>query len=466
MVLILDDFLRNVDSVNKTISRITWGPTTLIFVLFVGFWFSYRLNFFQFTKVRLWCSITFGSFLGKKKDIKSKKTRVSPLQAVSTALAGSVGTGNIVGVAVAVMLGGPGALFWMWVAAILGMMTSFAENVLAVKYKEKDKNGYYYGGPMFYMEKALDCKWLAMIFSVACIGVTFGMGNMIQSNSIANSIHDSLGISPLITGLITAAIAGIIVLGSIDRIIKVTDKLVPVMVGLYLIGGLLVILCNLDKLGEVMLRIIQSAFDFRPVGGSIVGCSAIGAMKYGISRGLFSNEAGLGSSPIVHATTDITVPAVQGMWGIFQVFIDTILVCSITGFCVLITGCDQTVKNPTTVTSTAFSSVLGNVGGVMVCIILIFFAFSTIIGWSYFGERCVSYLVGERHIGIYKLSVPFVIVIGATMNLELLWEICDNLNVFMMVPNLLAILLLSKQVVALGQKALNSKGGRDDECRI
>ncbi|MDR1466912.1 MAG: alanine:cation symporter family protein [Oscillospiraceae bacterium] len=437
---------------------------TLAFVFFVGLWFSCKLKFFQFFGIRVWFGATFGSFWGKKKISSSKELKkikgISPFQAMSTALGGCVGTGNMIGVATAIILGGPGALFWMWIAAFLGMMTSFAENVLSTKYKQRDKDGNSYGGPMFYMEKGLNCKWIAVIFSIACVGVTLGMGNMIQSNSIANSVLSFSGVSPLITGLITAVLVGIILLGGISRIASVTDKMVPIMIGLYVLGGTFVILYNFDKLGGVFLEIMKSAFDFGPVGASFVGYSAANSLKYGISRGLFSNEAGLGSSPIVHAATDAKNPVIQGMWGIFQVFVDTILICSITGLCILITNSTGTEEEAVIVTNKAFESVFGPLGSVGVYVLLIFFAFSTIIGWSYFGERCVDYLAGEKYVKIYKILVPFATMAGAMMNLTFLWEICDNLNVFMMIPNLIAILLLSKEVINISKKFLILKGER------
>jgi AGCS family alanine or glycine:cation symporter len=439
--------------VNSEISKFLWGPITLLFVISVGLWFSFRLKFFQFLKLKLWFLNTFGTLFRKKKHLN--KNNILPKQAVFTALAGCIGTGNIIGVSTAILIGGPGALFWMWVAAILGMMTSFAENILSIKYRQKSSDGKFFGGPMLYIERGLHCKPLAILFCVACILVSFGTGNMIQSNSISNVFSDLFNFSPFATGLILCVLTFIVTFGGIKRIVKVTDKMVPFMIGFYILGGIIVILSKINMLVDTLLTVITEAFNFKSINGSLIGCTAIKAMRYGVSRGLFSNEAGLGSSPIVHAASTGKEPVMQGMWGIFQVFIDTIVICSITGLCILTSGATKTDSTDVlSVTKNAFNGTMGKFGEIFVYMPLILFAFSTIISWSYSGEKCTQYIWGEKYTKVYKLIVPLMTLLGAVINLNLLWEICDNLNVFMMIPNLLSLLFLSNKVVNLTEKFL------------
>ncbi|MDR0738621.1 MAG: sodium:alanine symporter family protein [Oscillospiraceae bacterium] len=444
----MGNFLNNLESLNDKANEIIWGPITLLFILFVGLWFSIKMRFFQILKFKFWFKSTFGRILANKSQKTRKdKNKISSFQAVSTALAGCVGTGNIIGVATAIYFGGPGALFWMWVAAFLGMMTSFAENTLAIKYQEKDKNNNFVGGPMLWMNKALNAKWLAYIFAFTAIFVTLGMGNMVQANGIANVLEDSFNVGPLVTGVSLAIISGTIILGGIQRIVKFTDKIVPIMVVCYTIASFVVLIYHFDKIGPAFYKILSNAFDFRAVGGSVAGCAAINAMKFGIARGIFSNEAGLGTAPIIHAISHTNEPEKQGMWAIFQVFVDTIVICSATGLSILVSVDLNKNIQGVHITKEAFSSVFGQFGAFIVYTTLVLFAFTTILSWSYIGVRSTSYLFGEKSVKFYKIIACAFIIIGATAELKFLWNLCDNLNAIMMIPNLISLLLLSREIV-------------------
>lgn len=423
-------------------------------LILVGLQFSLRLKFFQFTQCKLWFKKTIGTIVNNNKR-SGKKEGISPFQAATTALAGAIGTGNIVGVATAITLGGPGAVFWMWVAAFLGMMTIFAENILGVKYRVLDKNGENIGGPMYYIEKGLGKRWLGCFFAWACILASFGMGNMTQANSISASLKKSFGFSPSITGLVIAAIVSIIIFGGIKRIAKVTERIVPFMALFYIVGGLIVIFINITNLPRVILNIICSAFNFQSFTGGASGYAMSSAIRYGISRGIFSNEAGLGSSPIVHAATNEKEPVIQGMWGIFQVFVDTIIVCSITAFCILTSGVLPEEQDGALLSIQAFSSTFGNAGEIFVAVSIVLFAFATIVSWSYYGERCMYYLFGERNTLIYKATYIVIILFGSVMELDLVWSISDTFNGLMAIPNLTALIFLSGEVIKEAKRYLS-----------
>lgn len=442
----MDKLIFYIEKINNVVNLIVWGPLMLALIILVGLQFSFRLNFFQFSQYKLWLGKTIGTIINGNKF--SRKTYgISPFQAATTALAGAIGTGNIVGVATAITLGGPGAVFWMWIAAFFGMMTIFAENILGVKYRTLDKNGENIGGPMYYIGKGLGQRWLGCFFAWACILASFGMGNMTQANSISASLKKSFGFSPSVTGLIIAVIVSLIIFGGIKRIAKVTEKVVPFMALFYIVGGLIVIFININNLPKVILEIICGAFNFKSFTGGASGYAMSSAIRYGISRGIFSNEAGLGSSPIVHAATSEKEPVIQGMWGIFQVFVDTILVCSITAFCILTSGVLPEGQDGALLSIQAFSSAFGNAGEMFVAISIVLFAFATIVSWSYYGERCMYYLFGEKNTLIYKATYIVIILFGSVMELDLVWSISDTFNGLMAIPNLTALILLSGEVV-------------------
>ncbi len=374
----MSEFINFVEGINDFVNSIVWGPLMLALIMLVGLQFSIRLRFFQVSRCKLWLRHTFGNIFSSK--FKDNKGSITPFQAVSTALASAVGTGNIVGVATAITLGGAGAVFWMWLAAVFGMMTSFAENVLGVKYRKVNANGQNYGGPMYYIENGLGVRWLAKFFAFACILASFGIGNMAQVNSIAASVKSSFRISPTITGVVLAVIISFIIFGGIRTISRVSERIVPLMALFYILGGLVVIITHIQNLPGAIFSIFSGAFDFRSVTGGITGFVAASAIKHGIARGVFSNEAGLGSSPIVHAASSESEPVVQGMWGIFQVFVDTVLICSVTALCILTSGVVPSVQDGALLSVQAFRTTFGCAGEVFVTISITVFAFATVIG--------------------------------------------------------------------------------------
>ena len=434
--------MQRITEINAFVNNIVWGKYTLVILLGVGIFFTVKLRFFPVVHFGTWWKNTAMSFSKSRKS--SAEEKISPFQAVATALAGSIGTGNIVGVANAIALGGAGAVFWMWVAAFFGMSTVFAENVLGMKYRIK-KNGKYVGGPMYYIERGMKCKWLAVIFAVFCTLAAFGMGNMTQSNSVSGAL-ENFGISPKISGMILAVLVGGIIFGGIDRISKLTEKLVPFMAVIYTIAVLIVIGVNFREIPNAFKEIFEQAFDLKSVAGGFMGYGMSRAVKYGISRGVFSNEAGLGSSPIVHSASDSDEPYQQGMWGIFQVFVDTIVMCTLMALCILTTKADKTGLDGIELSTYSFESVLGIVGNIFISLSIVMFAFATLVSWSYYGERSFEYLTNGKYIKIYRVIYAVVVYIGCIMEITLVWEISDTFNGLMAIPNLTAIIFLSGEV--------------------
>jgi AGCS family alanine or glycine:cation symporter len=467
---------------NDKVNKFVWGVPMLLFFLFVGLLFTIRLRFYQLTGFKEWISNTILACFKRKDVLKtSEKKSISQWQALTTALASTSGTGNIAGVATAITAGGPGAIFWMWVSAFLGMMTHYAEVVLGMHYRHKDNNGNWVGGPMIYMEKGLNSKLLASIFSFFCILATLGIGNMSQSNSMADAISFSFGVPKIIIGVITAVIVALVIMGGVKRIASVSEKIVPFMSVLYLIGALVVIFNHLPQVPQAFSSIFQEAFNLRAAGGGVIGYGISIAMKKGISRGVFSNEAGLGSSVLVHSVSDAKEPVVQGMWGIFEVFADTLVVCTITAITILCSGVYQSstylsalhldklngttlffdaLPNGVTLTSSAFATTFGAWGHYFVTFSIILFAVATLIGWSYYGECGCKYLFGADSIFYYKILYIFIIVIGAVARLEFVWSISDTFNGLMAIPNLIAITLLSGKVISISRDYFKRKGGK------
>lgn len=430
--------------INSFINQLVWGPYMLIMLLGVGVFYSVKLRFFQLTGFSVWWKRTAMSFFRARKDVSTRHS-ISPFQAMATALAGSVGTGNIVGVANAIALGGAGAVFWMWAAAFFGMATVFAENVLGVKYRVK-RGGTYAGGPMYYIEKGLHCKWLAVLFAVFCTLAAFGMGNMTQANSVAGALENGFGIDRHITGALLAAVVCVIIFGGIGRISRLTEKLVPLMTVIFILAVLIVLTVKAYAIPSALWRIISGAFDIRAAGGGFMGYVMSRAIKYGISRGVFSNEAGLGSSPIVHSAAETDDPYEQGMWGIFQVFIDTIVLCTLMALCILTTGGDTSGLDGIELSTSSFEAVLGGAGSVFMSVSIILFAFATLVSWSYYGEKSLEYLTNGRFIPAYRIIYSIVVYLGCIGSLSLVWDISDTLNGMMAIPNLIALVLLSGKV--------------------
>jgi AGCS family alanine or glycine:cation symporter len=430
---------------NGIINGIVWGPPMLILLVGTGVYLSIRTHFFSVLKLGYVLKNTFFKMFSKETHGEGD---ITPFQAVATALAATVGTGNVAGVATAIALGGPGAIFWMWVSAIFGMTTKFGEVVLAIKYREKTEDGRYVGGPMYYITKGLKWKWLAVIFAVFGALAAFGIGNMVQSNSVAASLQESFSIPPLVTGIVLAVLAAMVILGGIKRIGAVTEKLVPFMAAIYILGALFIIIVNGTHIPEAFGLIFKYAFTPAAASGGFVGATIASAMRRGISRGVFSNEAGLGSAPIAHAAATTDHPVRQGLWGVFEVFMDTIVICTITALTILVSGLWDSGVTGAALTTQAFNEAIPN-GGYIVSIGIVMFAFSTILGWSYYGERCVEYLFGEKAITPYRIIWIPVIIVGSIGGLEFLWDLADTLNGLMAIPNLIAVLALSGTIISL-----------------
>ena len=436
-------FIDKVEAVNGAINNFAWGPIMLALLVGTGIYITVRIGFLQVRKFGFIMRNTIGS-LFKKKD-KDHGANLSPFQAVTTALAGTVGTGNIAGVTGAIFVGGPGAVFWMWVSAFFGMCTKYAEIALAVRYREKDEGGAYHGGPMYYIKNGLgkNWKWLAAIFAILGGLACFGIGNISQSSEIAGALSGLFGMSPLASGIVLAVLVGIVVLGGVKRIGQVTSYLVPFMSIFYILCGIAVIVLRIGDIPGVLGSIFKNAFSFKSIGGGLFGYVIMNAMRQGFARGVFSNEAGLGSAPIAHAASSTDEPVEQAMWGVFEVFIDTIIICTITALTVLLSGVLNTEGGLGAFASkgaaavAAFNTILpGTIGGTIIQISLLFFALSTILGWSYYGQSCWAYLSKNNKVVdlVFKVVFILVCIVGATGSGTLMWDISDTLNGLMALP--------------------------------
>ncbi len=436
-----------------------WNPWLLLAFLFVGLFYSIRTGFFQFFDFIIWWKSTVGSLSQSRNAVSSRG--ITQFQALSTALAATIGTGSIAGVATAIFYGGPGAVFWMWVSAFVGMMTGCAEKTLSVCYRVPSETGVWIGGPMYYMERGLHCKPLAVIFSLFCIIETLIGGNLVQSNSIATALEASFHFSRFPVGIILVLLTGFVILGGIHRIGSISERLVPFMAILFLCGGLIVLFVHRTELPEVFRLIFCEAFSTKAACG---GYGAAAAMRYGVARGVFTNEAGLGTSAMAHAAADVESPAHQGMWGIFEVFFATLVICTVTALVILSSGVydmnaaliaisSGTIDNSmlgAPLSSAAFSTVFGSFGGILVSFCLILFAFTSLLGASYYGEQCIFYLAGtNRIIPVYRLFFLSAILLGSICDLSAAWLLVDLSNGLMAIPNLIALLLLSNRALDL-----------------
>ncbi|WP_372996539.1 alanine/glycine:cation symporter family protein [Lutispora sp.] len=432
--------------INGIINGFVWGPYMLVLLVGTGVYLTLRTNFMSIAKLGYVLKNTLFKMFTKEGKGEGE---ITAFQAVATALAATVGTGNIAGVATAIALGGPGAVFWMWLSAIFGMTTKYGEVVLSINYREKTPDGRFVGGPMYYIEKGLKMKWLAYIFAAFGALAAFGIGNMVQSNSVAASLEVSFGVNKIVTGVVLAVLSAIVIIGGIKRIGQVTEKLVPFMAAFYILGALYIIITNISHLGEAFGMIFSSAFTGSAAVGGFAGSTMKIAMTRGIARGVFSNEAGLGSAPIAHAAATTDHPVRQGLWGIFEVFVDTIVICSLTALSIIMSGVWSSGATGSELTTMAFNEGLPGPGGYIVSIGILLFAFSTILGWAYYGERCAEYLFGSKVNKIYRiLWIPFI-VIGAIGGLNALWDLADTLNGLMAIPNLIGVLGLSGVVIKL-----------------
>lgn len=449
-----------IELINDKVNGFVWGVPAIVCILGVGLYLSVRTGFVQLRKFGFAMKNTLGRVFQKT---EAKEGAMTPFQAVCTALSATVGTGNISGVAGAIALGGPGAVFWMWVSAFLGMCTKFSEVTLAVHFREKNEQGDYVGGPMYYIKNGLKKHWMWLAYVFAAFGTcaVFGTGNATQVNTIVASINSallsydllpesSLKVTNVIIGVAIAIIVALILIGGIKRIGRVSEKLVPIMAVLYIVLGIGVIVMNFDRVPEAFASIFRGAFNPRAVTGGIVGTFFL-SMRNGISRGIFSNEAGLGTGSIAHACADTEEPVQQGLFGIFEVFMDTIVVCTMTALIILLSGVDIEFGKAagSELTISGFVSVYGNWITIFTAIAMCCFAFSTIIGWGLYGSRCVEFLFGSKATKVFLALYSLVAIVGATMDLELVWGISETFNGLMAIPNLIAVFLLSPVVFKL-----------------
>lgn len=429
-----------------TVNGFVWGPVMLILILGTGLYLTLGLRFLP---VRL---IPEGFRLlwkGRKED--KQEGEISPFNALMTSLSATIGTGNIAGVATAIFMGGPGAMFWMWVAAFLGMATKYAEAVLAVNYREKDEDGNHVGGPMFYIKNGLgdNWKWLAFLFALFASFAGFGIGNTIQANSVADVMHSSFGVPELYTGIMLSILVGLVLIGGIRRIAHVAGAIVPFMALAYFTGGVAILLLNMTAIPSAVVTIVEAAFTPTAAAGGFAGASVWAALQFGVARGIFSNEAGLGSAPIAHAAAKTNSAVRQGLVAMMGTFIDTIVICSITGLAIVVTGAYTSGESGAALSMLAFSKALPIVGEYVVTLGLVVFAFTTLVGWSFYGEKSVYYLFGHRAIVPFRLLWVLVIPFGSMMDLKFIWLMADTLNALMAVPNLIAIGLLSPVIFML-----------------
>ncbi|WP_179989278.1 sodium:alanine symporter family protein [Acinetobacter sp. YH12252] len=431
--------MQNLQSMMETLSGWVWGPYMLVLIVGTGVFLTFRLLFWQFRMLPL----AFKQVFCKHDKAQKEPGDISHFASLMTALSATIGTGNIAGVATACVLGGPGAVFWMWMTALFGMATKYGEGVLAVKYRIKNEKGQMSGGPMYYIERGLKWKWLAIIFAFFGTVASFGIGSSVQSNTVALAVENSLGVETWITGVVITVFSALVILGGISSISKASSVIVPIMAILYVTGGLIIILNNLHLVVPAFELIFRDAFTGEAVAGGAIGA----VIRYGVARGVFSNEAGMGSAPIAAAAAKTDHPARQGLVSMTGTFIDTIIVCSITGIVLVMSfimaGNSFGGATGAVLTTQVFDQLLPGFGGWVVTFGIIFFAYSTILGWSYYGEKCCTYLFGEKYVLIYRLIYIASVFIGTIATLDLVWLFADTFNGLMAVPNLIALLLLS-----------------------
>ena len=444
-----------IESFISAINGVVWGPMMLVLILGVGLFLSIGLKLMPILRIGTGFRLLWGGRTASAGD--EKEGEIPPFQALMTAMSATVGTGNIAGVATAIFLGGPGALFWMWITALIGMATKYSEAVLAVKYRETDEKGQHVGGPMYYIKNGLGKKWAWMGVAFAIFGAAagFGIGNTVQSNSVADVLHANFSIPTWISGLVMMILVGAVILGGIKRIGHVAGALVPFMALSYLIAGLIVLAINAHLLPQALELIFTHAFSPVAAQGGFAGAAVWAAIRFGVARGVFSNEAGLGSAPIAHAAAQTNDPVRQGMIAMLGTFLDTLVICTITGLVIVSSGAWTGGESGAALTSQAFATALPGLGNYLVAIALAIFAFTTIIGWSFYGERCVEFLFGIKAITPYRILWILAIPLGATLSLDFVWLVADTLNAMMAIPNLVALALLSPVVFKLTREYFN-----------
>ena len=489
----MNSFLENLTNVNNSVNSVIWGSFGLVLLIGTGVLMTVLTKFFQISHLKLWWTSTIGKMFSKETHDKDSKA-ISPFQALCTALAATIGTGNIAGVAAAITIGGPGAVFWMWIAAFFGMMTNYSENVLGIFYRRRNKDNEWSGGAMYYLadgvgsKKGLGAigKILAVIFSIFTIFASFGIGSMGQVNKIVLNVTDAFKIKALegktvlggvslyslILGIIIMILAALIIIGGLKRIASFAEKIVPFMVVIFILGSLIIIIKNYANIIPAFKAIFVTAFKPTAAAGGTIGYLISTVVTQGFKRGVFSNEAGLGSSVMVHSNSSVKEPVVQGMWGIFEVFADTIIVCTMTALVVLTSGVyDLSTGTLTggatdaTLVATAFNTVFsaGNIGAKFVAVAMFLFAFTTVLGWSHYGKKAWEYLFGTNSTIIFKIIHIITIIFGAVLTSSLAWDISDTFNGLMMLPNLVGVLILSPLVVKITKNYIDRKVKNKDE---
>ncbi len=451
--------METLNSIVGAVNAVVWGPLMLVLILGVGLFLQVGLKLMPILRIGTGFSLLF-----KGRSPEDGEGQITPFNALMTALSATIGTGNIAGVATAVFLGGPGALFWMWITALVGMATKYSEAVCAVKFREQDSQGNFVGGPMYYIKNGLgeNWKWLGVAFALFGSIAAFGIGNGVQANGVAQVLETNFGFNPSITGVVLMVLTGAVVLGGITRIGAVAGALVPFMALSYIAAGLIVLLINADQLGSALGLVFTHAFTPSAAEGGFAGAAVWAAIRFGVARGVFSNEAGLGSAPIAHAAAETKGPVNQGLIAMLGTFIDTIIVCSITGLAIIASGVWTSGESGAALTSLAFETSLPGFGGYLIAIALSIFAFTTILGWSYYGEKCVGYLLGAKVLIGYRILWIVAIYFGATADLGFIWLLADTLNAMMAIPNLIALILLSPVVFAVTKEFFASKGQSEE----
>lgn len=446
------EFIATLDALVGKIGAFAWGPPMLILLVGTGIWLTLALRGIQFTKLphALYLALI------KRKEDTDEPGDITHFQALMTALSATVGTGNIAGVATAIAIGGPGALFWMWMTGLVGMATKYAEAVLAVKYRVVDENGEMAGGPMYYISKGLNMPWLGAVFAVFASIAAFGIGNMVQSNSVADAVQATFNVPPAVTGVVLMVLSAAVILGGIKSIGKVTSVLVPIMIFFYVVAALYIIITNIAGVPAALAFIVNQAFNPTAATGGFAGAGIMLAIRMGVARGVFSNESGLGSAPIAAAAAQTKSPVTQALVSMTQTFIDTIIVCTMTGLVLILTGVWSSGETGAQLTTTAFAT--GMPGGAYVVTVgIILFAYSTMLGWCYYGEKSIEYLFGVKSILPYRIVFITLIGVGAIAKLSFVWNLSDTLNGLMAIPNLIGLLLLTPVIVSETKKYFDNK---------
>lgn len=459
----MQNFIGIVEKVNGAVNGFVWGPVMLTILIGTGLFLSIRTGFAQFRHFGYAIKNTIGGLFGKEQHNKDE-SGVSPFQAVATAMAGTIGTGSIAGIATAIVSGGPGAVFWMWISALLGMVTKYSEIVLSLHYREKNKRGEWIGGPMYYIKKGVKNKWLgkilAALFAIFAMCACLGTGNATQSNSIAGALQLTLGVPEIITGVVLTVIVAAVILGGMKRIASINEKLVPFMAVFFVICSLLAIIINIKQVPQAFSLIFKEAFNFKAAFGGAAGYGIMTAMRFGFARGVFSNEAGLGSAPMAHAASSAKNPVDQGLWGMFEVFFTTIIICTLSALTILTTGIWESggiSGAPLSIAS--FNAIIPGIGGVIVTLATVFFALSTILGWAYYGEVSAGYLTNnnKKVVVAYRIVYVVMVFVGAVGSLDLIWSISETMNGLMAIPNLIGLIALSGVVSKLTKDYFNEK---------